>query len=124
MVDKRSPYRSVNMLVPVTAFASKRYDPPWRRRKGVLARIGPGCSCSNVGGKVLAGQGLVSQAAQLIANAYRGKTRRSHLGLAVRKEGIVTWVMRRTGSKWLIAAAHNTNIVPGIVGQEQRKPTG
>lgn len=38
------------------------------------------------------------------------------------RDGIITWVVRRDGAKWLIDAAHNTNVVPGIVGQEQRKP--
>lgn len=38
VVDKRSPYRFVNMLVPVIAFASKRYDPAWK---------GEGCSKVN-----------------------------------------------------------------------------
>ena len=38
------------------------------------------------------------------------------------REGIITWVVRQDSGKWLIDAAHNTNIVTGIVGPEQRKP--
>ncbi len=38
------------------------------------------------------------------------------------REGIITWIVRRDGSRWLIDAAHNTNIAPGIVGREHRKP--
>ena|SRR5580704_3120527 len=37
-------------------------------------------------------------------------------------EGIVAWIVRRDGWKWLIDAAHNMNIVPGVVPQEHRKP--
>jgi uncharacterized protein (TIGR02246 family) len=51
-----------------------------------------------------------------------GDTDRDGTPRATPREGIITWVVRRDGSKWLIDAAHNTNIVPGIVGQEQRKP--
>jgi uncharacterized protein (TIGR02246 family) len=38
------------------------------------------------------------------------------------REGIITWIVRRQGAKWLIQAAHNTTIVPGFVGSEERKP--
>ncbi len=41
---------------------------------------------------------------------------------AAPRDGIITWIVRRDGAKWLIDAAHNTNIAPGIVGPEQRKP--
>ena len=39
------------------------------------------------------------------------------------RDGIFTWVVRRDRSLWLIDASHNTNVVPEIVGPEQRKPT-
>jgi uncharacterized protein (TIGR02246 family) len=38
------------------------------------------------------------------------------------RDGIITWIVRREGAKWLIEAAHNTTIQPGIVGSGQRKP--
>jgi uncharacterized protein (TIGR02246 family) len=38
------------------------------------------------------------------------------------RDGIITWIVRRDGSRWLIDAAHNTNIAPGVVGPEYRKP--
>jgi hypothetical protein len=51
-----------------------------------------------------------------------GDTDRDGTPRATPREGIITWIVRRDGSKWLIDAAHNTNIAPGIVGQEHRKP--
>ena len=38
------------------------------------------------------------------------------------RHGIITWIVRHEGPRWLIEAAHNTTIQPGIVGPEQRKP--
>jgi uncharacterized protein (TIGR02246 family) len=38
------------------------------------------------------------------------------------REGVITWIVRHDGSKWLIEAAHNTTIVSGVVGREHRKP--
>jgi len=39
------------------------------------------------------------------------------------REGIITWIVVRSGERWLIDAAHNTNINQSIVGAEYRKPT-
>jgi uncharacterized protein (TIGR02246 family) len=51
-----------------------------------------------------------------------GDTDRDGTPRATPRDGIITWVVRRDSTKWLIDAAHNTNIAAEVVGPDQRKP--
>jgi len=39
------------------------------------------------------------------------------------RETIITWIVVRDGERWLIDAAHDTNINQTVVGSGYRKPT-
>jgi uncharacterized protein (TIGR02246 family) len=60
---------------------------------------------------------MVGDTGRRLGPSYRGGTPSQP------RDGIITWIVRRDGSKWLIDAAHNTNIVREFVGPEHRKPT-